>query len=157
MHTIVFPLLLLPYILRSSKDVLMLLRYFDVSLSSDENEQNTLAVLLLKCEALCVLKKPITVEVLLPGYAPNLTWRKTPLNFDELYLQLMENQITLSTWSGFEAEMKRAVTVFFFVNAKGATFSDMLMIPKEADHAILIQEKTGRTCKEAGTQWFYGA
>ena len=145
--TIVFPLIFLTYILENTTDCPMLLRHFDVPLSSDENERNTLAILLLKCNGLRTLGKEITVDKLLPGYAPNLPWRATPLEFDNRYLRQMENQITLNTWHHFERQMQRGDDGFF-VNAKGAPFSDALIIPKKAENVILIQEKQVEVAKK---------
>lgn len=138
--TIVFPLLFLTYILQKTSDCPMLLRHFDVPLSSDENERNTLAILLLKCNGLRTLGIPITIDALLPGYAPNLSWRATPLEFDKRYLRAMENQITMKTWDDFELQMQRGEDGFF-VNAKSATFADGLIIPKGTENVILVQEK----------------
>ncbi|CAB9502857.1 expressed unknown protein [Seminavis robusta] len=145
--TIVFPLIFLTYILQKTLDCPMLLRHFDVPSSSDENERNTLAVLLLKCNGLRTLGIPITVDALLPGYAPNLSWRATPLEFDNRYLRAMENQITLKTWHDFELQMHTGEDGFF-VNAKGATFSDGLIIPKKAENVILVQEKQVEVAKK---------
>ena len=61
----------------------MLLRDFNVQLSSDENERNTLAILSMKCKGLRVMGRPITVDALLPNYAADLDWRLEPLTFDD--------------------------------------------------------------------------
>ena len=145
--TIVFPLIFLTYILENTTDCPMLLRHFDVPLSSHENERNTLAILLSKCNGLRALGIPIAVDTLLPGYAPNLSWRATPLEFDNRCLRAMENQIALETWHDFELQMQRGEDGFF-VNAKGAEFSDGLIIPKKAENVILIQEKQVEVAKK---------
>ena len=148
-QTILFPLLFLTYILGTSEQVPMLLRHFDVKLSPDENERNTLAILLLKCKALKVMNQNITVDRLLPGLAPNLHWRHLPLQFEteKLELRQMENQITLKTWKSFEEDLKSGEHGFL-VNAQGAPFSDTLIIPKGADNVILIQEKQSELAKQ---------
>ena len=52
----------------------------------------------------------------------------------------MEIHITLKTWKLFEEDLKSGEHGFL-LNAQGAPFSDMLIIPKGADNVILIQKK----------------
>jgi hypothetical protein len=134
--SIVFPLLFMAYVLPKSQECPMLLRHFDVLLSPDENERNTLAIFLLKCKALTVMNRPITVDALFPGCAPNLLWRETPLEFDRFELLEWQNQ----TWSRFVSEIQHGKSGFY-VNAKGASFADMFIVSKNAEYAIMIQEK----------------
>lgn len=149
-YTIVFPLLLLTHLLQngvSGLQVPMLLRNFNVRMSSDENERNILDIFALKCAALNAMEKPITVEALFPGYAPHLDWRMNAMLFDDFKPIDVKKQVTKETWS--KCLSKFTGTGGFVVNARNAPFCDMIIIPKEGKNVILIQEKQVEVAKSA--------
>jgi hypothetical protein len=149
-YTVVFPLLFLTHLVQngdSGMAVPMLLQNFNVMLSSDENEQNTLAIFALKCAALTAMGKPITVEALFPSFASRLDWRTEPMSFDCFKVQHAKSQVNMREWNGYLATLK--TTGGFLVNARTAKFRDMIIIPKGGERVILIQEKQEEGAKGA--------
>jgi hypothetical protein len=152
-YTIVFPLLLLLHlVLNGDKevDVPMLLRNFTVMLSPNENEHCTLAIFALKCEALHVMEKPITIQALFPGYAAQLDWRDEAMLFDGFRMRTFATQVTMKTWATDLSSVK--TTGGFLVNASGAPFCDMMIIPRGGERVILIQEKQEQVAKTAALE-----
>lgn len=82
-YAAVFPLLLLTKLLQKNSWP-MLSQDFNVKLSSNENGQNTLAILSMKYKGLRVMGRPITVNFLLSNYAAEPEWRLEPLTFEEI-------------------------------------------------------------------------
>uniref|UniRef100_A0A7S2XUH1 Crinkler (CRN) family protein n=1 Tax=Attheya septentrionalis TaxID=420275 RepID=A0A7S2XUH1_9STRA len=149
-YTTAFPLLLLTYLFENgdaTANVPMLLRNFDFKLSSDQNEKNTLAIFALKCEALAALKKPITVNALLPGNAQELEWQHEAMSFDSFEVQDAQSQVTMTTWNSYLSKLTTGGG--FLVNAKGTPFCDMIIVAKGGTRVILIQEKQAEVAKAA--------
>ena len=149
-YAIVFSLLLLTNLLQQNSWP-MLLQNFNVKLSSDENEQNTLAILSLKCKGLRVMGRPITVDALLPNYAPDLDWRLEPLSFDDNFEMIYsESWVTVTTWEAFLSEFKGKSV--FILNGRSAPFCNMVIVSKDGKRVILIQGKQIKTAKESVTK-----
>jgi hypothetical protein len=132
-------------------EVGMLLRHFDVMLSSDENERNSLAAISLKCRGLTELGVRISLGDLLPlhqGLFPQLdaSWAGRELLCDSYALFEAEKRITTKNWPTAVAKLQEQGV--FVVNCREAPFADMIIVPKGGTFAIFLQEKQRERAKE---------
>ena len=127
----------------------MLLKNFDVMLSSDENERNSLAVCALKCSAWSAMETPKTLSDLFPlDLFPNVPkeWHQIGLLFDRIKVHELDSRVNVGNWE--EAlPVLTAKKESFLKNCNGATFADMLIIPTAGDFVIFIQEKQVENAK----------
>ena len=121
----------------------MLLRHFDVRLSSDENERNSLAIFCMKCAGVKENDNKITLKRLFPLEKFGKVSRKLceqEMLFDGFQQIEWGHQITKENWKGILDQHK--TTGCFLVNGKCATFADMIMI-SEGGCSFLPGEATG--------------
>jgi hypothetical protein len=148
-YTIQLPLLLtLVCETKSATRSIMLLNHFDVMLSSDENERNSLAMLVLKCKGLQETYKTIKLKDLLPLESfPKLAphWKDETLEFTSFKQATAEKQVTIKNWDvAFEKFKEKGA---FVQNCRTATFGDMIIVPKAGTFALIFQEKQGERAK----------
>jgi hypothetical protein len=150
-ETIVFPLILLLNLAQagSAKDLPILLQKFDVMLSCDENERNTLSIFAMKCDALSENKEPITLRKLLPlEKFPNIpdSVKNTKMSFDKFELKKAKTRIGKDSWSKWHPLL--AEKGCFLLNSKGASFADMIIVSMGDAYSVFIQEKQKEVAKE---------
>jgi hypothetical protein len=152
---LVFPMILL---LRMAKEgfgseIPMLLRHFDVRLSSDESERNSLAIFCMKCAGVKETDNKITLKRLFPlekfGKVSRVLYEQEML-FDSFQLIEWGHRITKSGWKGILDRYK--TTGGFLVNGKGAKFADMVMISKGGNFVVFFQEKQREVAKRQATK-----
>jgi hypothetical protein len=145
------PLVLMLFGLRRGLETSMLLRHFDVMLSSEENEQSSLAVVSMKCRGLLQLDLPLSVaslfsldKILLPVL--DEAWFGRTLVCDDYGLWEAKTQITKATWKTALSKLQEHGALV--ANCKGAPFADMIIVPKVGAFAIFLQEKQRERAKE---------
>ena len=152
---LVFPMILL---LRMAKEgfgseIPMLLRHFDVRLSSDENERNSLAIFCMKCAGVKESDNKITLKRLFPLEKFDRVSRKLyeqEMLFDSFQQIEWGHQITKKNWEEILDQYK--TTGCFLVNGKGASFADMIMISKGGNFVVFFQEKQREVAKRQSTK-----
>jgi hypothetical protein len=160
-YTIQLPLLLTLLCFRSIQaqaepdaEIPMLLNHFDVTLSSDENERNSLAMLALKCLGLQKTYQKIELKLLLPlKLNPNLdeSWKGETLEFTSFELAEAKSQVKEENWDvAFDSFKKKGA---FVKNCRFASFGgDMMIVPKNGKFVLIIQEKQGEKAKTKRSQ-----
>ena len=144
--TLHVPLVLLLLCLADGRgpDAPMLLTHFDVVLSPDENERASLALLALKSAAQQEINGGVCVNQLFPD--ARVPWAEDQMTFEDFGIWEAESRITQETWETALPKLQKRGA--FVVNCKGAPFADMIMVPKDGQFAIFIQEKQGEGAKE---------
>lgn len=141
---LVFPIILLLQMAKEGfgSEIPMLLRHFDVRLSSDESERNSLAIFCLKCAGVKENDNKITLKRLFPlekfGKVSHKLCEQEML-FDSFQQIKWGHQITKEDWKGILDQCK--TTGCFLVNGKCATFAGMIMISEGGNFAVFFQEK----------------
>ena len=146
---LLFPLVLLLRTVRGTMDPPMLLKNFGVMLSSEENERNSLAIFAMKAAALHEIDGCVKVGKLLPLEGSNAgALADVELQFNSFNIMTAKHKIELSNWADcFEALTTEGGII---MNAKGAAFSDMIMVPVLAEDGFHIhfQEKQNDVAKQ---------
>jgi hypothetical protein len=152
-YTIHLPLLMTlvgaQTVLASKVRLPMLLKHFDVMLSSDENERNFLALLALKCSGLQKTFTEIELKLLLPlNLFPNLAkeWSEKTLEFTSFKQFEAAHQVNRQNWTKALKKFKKEGA--FVQNCRGASFGDMIIVPKGGAFSLIIQEKQGEGAKK---------
>jgi hypothetical protein len=148
--TIKLPLVLLLFATAeiASEAQPMLLKHFDVMLSSDENERSSLAIYVLKCAALKSMGLPVTIELLFSaGAIRRLSSELKDKNFSFGSFEMLnaQNRVTKETWA--QCLKMYAATGCLMMNCRGAPFADMIMLVQGGEFVILLQEKQSETAK----------
>lgn len=138
------PLVLLLFCTPSGQGTAMLLKHFDVMLSSDENERNSLAIISMKIRGLHALGRDITLGDIFPmDMFPNLdkTWAQRKLVISNAK-GTTDRQITRQTWANSSAGLSAGAIV---KNARSASFADMIIMGDV--FVIFLQEKQRENAK----------
>jgi hypothetical protein len=128
----------------------MLLRHFDVMLSSDENERSSLAMLLMKSRGLKELGRQIFLRDLFSlesDVFENLdeAWPDRILVCDDFGCYEANERITKRNWDTALSNLGKHGA--FVVNCKGASFADLIIVPQGGEFVILLQEKQREVAK----------
>ncbi len=141
-------LLLFASVTVASAESPMLLRHFDVMLSLDGNERESLAICSLKCAALAKMGEPLMLERIFPLHMfPKLwaRWASKQRVFESFTLVKAANQVTRN-WDATHSTL--AKDGCFLVNSRSAPFADMVIVPKGGDFVVFLQEKQREKAKE---------
>ena len=148
---LVFPLVLLLNLAEAGHGphLPMLLEKFNVMLSCDENERNSLGIFAIKCAALIENNKPITLSKLFPlELFSNIPKRitDTEMNFDQLELKKAESRVEEKSWDAWLKVL--GAKGCFLLNGKGASLADMIIVAKRGTFVVFIQEMQREAAKE---------
>ena len=149
--TIVFPLVLLLNFAQAghAQHLPMLLQKFDVMLSPDENERNSLGIFAMKCSALSENDGLVRLRNLFPlekfSQIPNRVGA-TEMSFDQFELKRAKSRVEKRSWSDWLPIL--AEKGCFLLNCKGAAFADMIIVSKGGAYVVFIQEKQREVAKE---------
>jgi hypothetical protein len=143
------PLVLLLFSVPKGTSTAMLLRHFDVMLSPDENERNSLAIVSMKCRGLVGLGGGITLGDLFPMEAKLFSkldqkWSATLFKCKDYAPKTAENQITMKTWDRAYRKLRNDGALV--KNARNAEFADMVLIGYNGT-IVFIQEKQREAAK----------
>jgi len=101
-------------------------------------------LLALKSAAQQEINGGVCVNQLFPD--ARVPWAEDQMTFEDFGIWEAESRITQETWETALPKLQKRGA--FVVNCKGAPFADMIMVPKDGQFAIFIQEKQGEGAKE---------
>lgn len=133
--------------LEKNVGVPLLIRNLEVRLSSDQNEQNSLAILALKCQGLTRMGRPVSVGSLFGDAGKHVAQglKEAKLEFSSFQVEEAASQIKKDIWQSWEPQLREKGA--FVVNAKSASFADMMIVPKGGGPVIFLQEKQREVAK----------